>query len=403
MLELEQALDRILAALPVLPPEIVALPEADGRVLAEPLVAASDLPAFDNSAVDGYAVRAADLCPASAAAPVRLEVAAKIPAGKDFPASVLGGQCVRLFTGSPLPKGADAIVMQEDTRPDPGSPAHVLVGAAVLPGENVRARGGDIRAGTTLLEPGVRLNPAHVALAAALGRDRLRVGPRPRVALLATGSELVEAGGPLRPGQIHESNRAALAALAQAAGALPKTGPIVPDEPAATRHSLEAAFAECDIVISSGGVSVGEMDFVKSAFEQIGGTLEFWRVSMKPGRPFVFGRRGDRFLFGLPGNPVSGFVTFLSLVRPSLLRWQGASRVGLPVQTGLLAEPVRNDARRRHFLRVRVSADGFVRTAGLQASHALGSMAAANGLLDLPPEASFGAGEVVRVLRWTMD
>ena len=212
------------------------------------------------------------------------------------------------------------------------------------------------------------------------------------VGLLATGSELQEPGQPLAPGQIYESNRIALAALMQRAGAVPRTFPLVADALAATSLALADAFNQCDAVVTSGGVSVGEMDFIKRAFEQIGGELEFWKVAIKPGRPFVFGRCRGKLLFGLPGNPVSALVTFLLLVRPALLRWQGATDVSLPAHPGVLAEPLANDGERRHFMRVKVDPTGKVRSAGVQASHVLSSVAAANGLVDVPPNTTLACG-----------
>jgi molybdopterin molybdotransferase len=220
------------------------------------------------------------------------------------------------------------------------------------------------------------------------------------VGLLATGSELLVAGQPLAPGKIYESNRLALSVLVNRVGAIPKIFPLVPDTRADTLAALKKAFAECDIVITSGGVSVGEMDFVKSAFEEIGGSLEFWKVAIRPGRPFVFGRFREKFLFGLPGNPVSAFVTFLLLVRPALLRWQGATAVDLPVSLGVLAEPISNSGDRRHFMRVTMDAEGRIRSAGIQGSHVLSSLANANGLLDLPPKTILPVGTTVAVMRW---
>ena len=218
------------------------------------------------------------------------------------------------------------------------------------------------------------------------------------VGLLATGSELKEPGEPLVPGQIYESNRIALAALVRRAGGIPKVFPLVADALAATRFALTEAFSQCDAVVTSGGVSVGEMDFIKRAFEEIGGTLQFWKVAIRPGRPFVFGRFGKKFLFGLPGNPVSALVTFLLLVRPALRRWQGAADVSLPARPGVLAEPLANTEAAGTFMRVKMDASGKVRSAGVQASHILSSMAAANGLLDVPPHTVLAAGTVVQVI-----
>ena len=176
--------------------------------------------------------------------------------------------------------------------------------------------------------------------------------------------------------------------------------PLVADTHAATHRALEAAFGECDVVVTSGGVSVGEMDFVKAAFAQLGGKLDFWKVAVKPGKPFAFGRLGEKFLFGLPGNPVSAFVTFLLLVRPAIARWQGAVQVALPAHPGVLAEPLSNPGERRHFLRVKVDEAGNVHSAGVQGSHLLGSLAAANGLLEVSPQTTLAAGNTVRVMRW---
>jgi molybdopterin molybdotransferase len=220
------------------------------------------------------------------------------------------------------------------------------------------------------------------------------------VGLLATGSELREPGQALGPGQTYESNRVGISALVSRAGARPILFPLVADALADTRRALEEAFRECDIVVTSGGVSVGEMDFVKRAFEESGGDLQFWKVAIKPGRPFVFGRFLEKFLFGLPGNPVSAHVTFLLLVRPALLRWQGATDVSLPSHPGVLAEALVNPGGRRHFMRVKVDRAGKVHSAGAQASHLLTSLAAANGLVDVPSQTTLSQGATVPVLSW---
>lgn len=412
MLELEQALEKILGAVPAPKPERIPLTQAHRRVVAERILAPIALPAFDNSSMDGYAVRAQDVAPASPQNPVSLPLAGRVAAGETFDGELAARQCIRIFTGSPLPNGADAVVMQEDTRTDANHPREVVFLDSVKPWENVRFRGEDVKRGARVAEPGEILSAAQIGLLAAVGVGDIDVGCRPSVALVATGSELVESAGEsasevkdsrsssVRVGQIYESNRAALAALVGNAGGHPTIFPIVPDEPKATRAALERAFSQCDMVVTCGGVSVGEMDFVKSAFEQLGGHLDFWKVAMKPGRPFVFGRHENKFLFGLPGNPVSAFVTFLLLVRPALLRWQGAAQVRLPSSFGILAEPLSNPGGRRHFLRVLLDSDQKVRSAGVQASHFLSSIALAQGLVDLPPQTTLPAGKVVQVLRW---
>lgn len=394
MLEVEDALARIVAAVPPPAGELILLREAAGRVLAESVVAPLSLPSFDNSAMDGYALRAADVAGASAQSPVTLKQIGAVAAGATFAGAVGQGTCVRLFTGSPLPAGADAVVMQEDTR---AAGEAITVLDAVKPWENVRLTGEDVKRGETVAPAGERLSAARLALCGALGLERVRVGARPVIGVLGTGNELVEGGAPLAPGQIYESNRLAVAALVQEAGGGVKVFPLVRDSLEATRDALEKAFAECDAVVTTGGVSVGEHDVVKAAFESLGGAVDFWQVAMKPGKPFVFGKLGGKLLFGLPGNPVSAFVTFLVLVRPAVLRMQGASDLSRPSHPAVLAEPLHNRGGRRHFLRVRVDGAGRVWSTGVQASHALGSLARANGLMEIPPETLLAAGAVVMV------
>lgn len=400
MIQLEEAQQRILGALPAPVVERVAITNVAGRFLAENIFAAVDLPPFDNSAMDGYAVRTADVAGATPASPARLRVVGKIPAGGIFTGEIPTGGCVRLFTGSLVPRGADAVVMQEDTRIEAGQPDEVLICDSAQPGENIRRGGEDVQRGDLIGRPGEALTPGRIALLAAAGISEAAVGQRPVAGLLATGSELREAGEPLAPGQIYESNRVALSPLIARAGGVPKIFPLVPDTLAATHAALEAAFAECDVVVTSGGVSVGEMDFVKAAFEQLGGELQFWKVAIRPGKPFVFGRHGKKFLFGLPGNPVSAFVTFLLLVRPALQRWQGAAETGLRSYSGVLGEALANRGDRRHFVRVRVDSEGRVFSAGRQASHALSSLAEADGLVDLAAGEIHPAGSTVNVLDW---
>jgi molybdopterin molybdotransferase len=398
MLEYEQACERLLARIPAAAGEVVAVAEGLERYLLEAATAQVSLPAFDNSAMDGYAVRSSDIAAAGKSTPISLRIIGRIAAGECFTGSVGTGECIRLFTGSPVPSGADSVIMQEDTRQSGG--ASVVVFDKTRPGENVRPAGSDVKQGATLLSPGDQLTPAAIALLGAAGVARVSVARRPRIVVLATGSELREPGQNLGPGQIYESNRAAVAGLARQAGGVCSVFPLVRDTLAETRAALEHAFSEHDAVITSGGVSVGEMDFVKSAFQEMGGQLEFWRVAIKPGRPFLFGTFGSKFLFGLPGNPVSAFVTFLLLVRPALLRWQGARLVTLPSHLARMGESISNPGERRHFMRVHVDEAGVVRSAGLQASHALSSLALANGLVDVRPGKTFLAGEQVAVMRF---
>jgi molybdopterin molybdotransferase len=392
MLSLESARQQILARLKPLPIRRVALACAHGRFLAESLRAPISLPPFDNSAMDGYALRASDVATATAEKPVVLRLSGAASAGDAAASPVEPGTCSRVFTGAPLPPGADAVVMQEDTRPGEGGFIAVLDG--VRPWENVRFLGEDVRAGSALLAEGDRLTASRVGLLAATGVAEVNVRARPHVALIATGNELVETG-PLTPGKIYESNRAMLAPLLQHSGVETKVFPLTPDTLTDTKKNLALAWQDCDAVITSGGVSVGDYDFVKPAIEALGGRVDLWRVAIKPGKPFVFGQCGDKYLFGLPGNPVSALATFHLLVRPALLHWQGATQtdpVRYPVAAG---ESLANHGDRRHFVRAILDETGRVRLAGPQASHLLASLAAANGLVDLPPATTIHPGEPV--------
>jgi molybdopterin molybdotransferase len=392
MLELDVALERILARIQPSPLETIPLGTATGRVLGERITALFDLPVFDNSAMDGYAVRASDVEKACKDFPIPLKLLGQAAAGQVYRGTL------RVFTGSGLPAGADAVVMQEDTRAE--GEHTILILESVKPWENVRMRGEDVKQGAELFKPGERLNAGAVGLLAALGVKHIKAGRQPVIALLATGNELEEAGQPLSEGKSYESNRLALASLFPRSGAVPRIFPLLPDELNATCKALEQAFAECDGVVTTGGVSVGEFDLVKKAFERLGGRMEFWKVAVKPGKPFVFGQWREKPLFGLPGNPVSAFVTFLLLVRPALLRWQGAIHVVGPTHPGILAEALVNRGDRRHFMRVHVDGQGKVRLAGVQASHILSAMAKANGLVDVPARGVLEAGTIVPVLRW---
>jgi molybdopterin molybdotransferase len=402
MLQVEEARGRILAAIEPLASETVPLREAAGRVLANDVTAPIDLPPFDNSAMDGYAIRSTDL--SKAAVPVSLRVIERLPAGARSNAALEEGTCARVFTGSQLPEGADAVVMQEDVRTEGDK---VVFTEAVKPSENIRFRGEDIKLGQAVAEGGDRIAWGMIGLLGALGIAAVEVARRPTVGLIATGNELRNSyggspGAKLTAGEIYESNRAMLGTLIEAAGGLPRVYPLVPDDLETTRRALEIALRECDAVVTSGGVSVGELDFVKEAFSKLGGKLEFWRIAMKPGKPFVFGRHAGKLLFGLPGNPVSAAVTALLLVRPAILRFQGARNCDLPGHPGMAAEALVNRGDRRHFMRVRVDATGAVQLAGTQASHMLGSLAAANGLVDVAPNTTMQKGERIQVLRFDL-
>jgi molybdopterin molybdotransferase len=392
MLSLELALEQLLAAVQPVGSERLPLSEILGRYIAEPIDAPNPLPLFDNSAMDGYAVRAADGSRQSAV----LTQIARIPAGEFFEGEIKSGQCARIFTGSPMPAGADAVVMQEDTRVE-GDRITIL--DPVKPWENVRFRGEDVKQGALIANRGEKITASLLGLLGACGVGEASVHRQVRVAILATGSELRSPGAIHEPGEIFESNRLMIAALAREGGLVPEIKEVVPDDHGRTVAALREA-AGADAVITCGGVSVGEFDFVKSAVQELGGAIDFWRVAIKPGKPFVHATVLGKPMFGLPGNPVSALVTFLLLARPALLRMSGAADVEPGRCLGELAEEISNPGDRRHFVRVIMDANGLVRASGPQASHRLGSLAAANGLLDVPAGAQWETGRRVAVLRF---
>ncbi|HEX5355110.1 MAG TPA: gephyrin-like molybdotransferase Glp [Aquabacterium sp.] len=378
--------------------------EALGRVLAETVVSPVDVPPLDNSAMDGYAVRAADLVQAGqvGAAPeaVTLPQAQRIAAGQ-VGVALQAGQCARIFTGAPVPAGADAVVMQEHTTADPGA-GTVRFNEPVKAGQNIRRRGEDIAQGQAVLQAGLRLSAAGLGVAASVGKAALTVFKQPRVGILTTGSELVMPGQPLPAGAIYNSNRHTLRGLVQAAGGQAQDLGIVPDQLDATRAALREAAQHNDLVISSGGVSVGEEDHLRNAVLAEGG-LDFWALAIKPGKPFVFGwlqrADGSRALYmGLPGNPVASYVTFLLLVRPVLAVLAGEAWA-LPQSLQLQADFTWPKAdKRREFARARLGADGRVTLYPNQGSGVLTSAVWADGLLDLLPGQTVQPGDTVSYL-----
>lgn len=397
MISLEQAQESILGAIPSPDIEYISPTAARDRVLALDIRATLNLPAFDNSAMDGFAVRSQETLGATSESPITLRDLGISAAGDATAPDVQAGTCVRIFTGAPIPHGADAVVMQEDTR-QVGDQVHIL--DSVRAWENVRFKGEDIRSGNVVLTAGRRLNSAALGLIAALGINNLQVGRRPRLTILATGDELKDSSEPLAEGQIYESNRLMISAMLEAAGALCQYMAIVPDDPLATENALAQALDSSDAVVTTGGVSVGERDHIKGAFCRLGGQLHLWRVAIKPGKPFAFGQLGGKLLFALPGNPVSAFVTGLLLVRPAVLRFQGAHQVHLPRFNAVAGERFENRGDRRHFVRVLINNEHRVVSAGTQAAHFMGSLALAEGLVDLGPGTTIQPGETLEVLNF---
>jgi molybdopterin molybdotransferase len=379
MLSVEEARERILAHMRPLPAERVALTEALGRLLAEDAVAHDDLPPFANSAMDGYALRSEDAAGASPQSPRELRLAGEVPAGSVFEGVVGPGEAVRILTGAPLPAGADAVLQQELTEVGGG---RVRLLAEAPAGNNVRPAGDDARRGQTLLSAGSDIGPSEIALLAAGGVHPVAVARRPRVAILSTGDELAPLGEPLRPGQIRESNGPYLVAAVLRAGGEPAPLGVARDREEEIRAALGRA-RSADLVLTSGGVSVGDYDLVKRILGEQG-SIDFWRVNMRPGKPLAFGLLGETPLLGLPGNPASAAVTFELFGRPAIRRMLGARQVERPLVEVVYRGEDLPRADRRHFVRVRLASDRgtlVATTTGAQGSHLISSLRGASALL----------------------
>jgi molybdopterin molybdotransferase len=398
MISVREALERVLRDLPLVGTEFVTVPGANGRALAQEVAASRDVPSFRNSAMDGYAVVAEDLLGASADAPVSLRLLEVVGAGSLPEHRVERGTATKIMTGSPMPEGADSVVRVEDTAEANGG-VEVLTG--VVSGANVRDAGEDMRAGDRVLAPGHRLRPADIGLLASLGATVVRVRRRPQVAILATGNELVELGQPLRAGQIVNSNAYTLAAAVEEAGALPRRLGVVPDTPQATRAAFEEAFA-CDVVLSTGGVSMGTFDLVRRTLADLGVHECFWKVAQKPGKPLSFGVRDSTPVFGLPGNPVSALVCFYLYARPALQAMMGLTDIHLAAVPAVAGADIPTARGLTEFVRCRLdgSPEGYRAVpADSQSSGVLRSMSLGQGLLVAPPEVTtIRAGSAVRVL-----
>ena len=397
MLSVQQALDLLLAVAPLTESETLPTQDANGRTLAAAQVAQLNVPPMDNSQMDGYAVRAAD-CASGAAL---LQVSQRIAAGH-VGLSLQPGTAARIFTGAPIPPGADAVVMQEacEARKTPDGDA-IMVNHIPQPGEWIRRSGEDVRAGAVILPAGTRLRAQEMGLAASVGLASLPVLRRLRVAVFFTGDELTMPGEPLKPGAIYNSNRFTVRALLENLGCVVTDLGIVPDTLEATRAALHSAATAHDLIVTSGGVSVGEEDHVKAAL-QAEGSLNLWQIAVKPGKPLAFGQvpqaAGNAYFLGLPGNPVASLIAFMLFVRPFILRLQGVENVAPQ------AYPMRADFnwlksdRRNEFLRAKINAQGGLDLFANQGSAVLTSTVWGDGLIDNPPGQTIKAGDSVRFI-----
>jgi molybdopterin molybdotransferase len=362
--------------------------EAGGRILAEEVAAGIALPRFDNSTMDGYAVRAAE-----ALVGARLRVTGEQPAGPDLGLTLTDRGAIRIYTGAPIPNGADAVVMQEDCEL---AGADIIVREPVEGGENIRVRGGDLAEGQVIARAGARLSSALLAVLASQGRETVRVYRRPRVSVLATGSELRTPGQPLAEGEIFDTNRIMLVDLVERAGGIPVVSNVIADEEEAHLAAFGSATGS-EVIVVAGGVSVGEKDLVKPTLQKLGCEMRLWRVAIKPGKPFLFGHLGKTLVFGLPGNPVSAFVTFLLFVRPAILRMGGVSEISLPVRRVQTGEELTNGGDRPHYLRGQIT-NGVFRPVGRQESHALFALSQANALVRVDARQTIANGVEVEAI-----
>ncbi|MBA2548143.1 MAG: molybdopterin molybdotransferase MoeA [Burkholderiaceae bacterium] len=389
MLSVEQALEKLLAtAHAVADLESVDTMQCAGRVLATEVVSSVDVPPLDNSQMDGYAVRTLDV----PGVPTTLRISQRIAAGQ-LGVVLEPGTAARIFTGAPIPAGADAVIMQEKCD---ATTEHVTLNVRPSRGDAIRSAGIDIARGQNVLQPGIRLKPQHCALAASIGAARLTVYRKLRVAIFFTGDELVMPGEPLAPGRIYNSNRFLLRGLLESLGCEVHDLGIIPDDLRKTRDALVSASSHADLIISSGGVSVGEEDHVKPAV-QAEGTLDLWQIAMKPGKPLAFGHVRNVPFIGLPGNPVSSFVTFVLFARPFVLAQQGRIE---PLRSLALRADFdwSESSRRREFMRARVNANSGLDVFPNQNSSVLNSVAWADGLIDNPSEHMIRRGDIVRFL-----
>lgn len=401
LLSLDDALARIVSGFgPAVDSESVSLSQARGRVLAEPVTAPIDVPPAAVSAMDGYGYAAAS---GAGGGPFTLPVVGRVPAGSIFSGTVAAGQAVRIFTGAPVPAGVDTVAMQEDCTA--GEDGSVTVNRPPKPGANIRPAGEDMRAGSVVLHPGARLRAQDVGLAAAVGRAGLHVRQRVKVVLFSTGDELREPGTPKPEGAIYDANRYTIAAQLQALGVEVEDLGILPDRAEVVRDALAGAAARGHLIVTSGGVSVGEEDHVKAAVNALG-SIDLWRLAIKPGKPVAIGRVGDTPFLGLPGNPVSAMVTFMLIGRPLVMRLMGVDKTAVPRCLAVAGFSFRKKAGRREFLRATLGTgpDGLpvAHKFPNDSSGVLTSMVEADGLVDIPADTQeVREGDMVAFLPFT--
>lgn len=384
MMSVEEALEHILGEISPLPVTTVPLTEAQGLVLAEDVIAREDMPPFANSAMDGFALRSEDSLP-QAGQPARLRVIGEVAAGYVATSSVEAGTTMRIMTGAPVPAGADAVIQVELTNSDKLASDEVEILQAVEPGNNIRPAGEDMRNGQTILERGSEIGPWEIGILATLGLAVVPVIRQPRVAILGTGDEVIEIDQPLRPGKIRNSNSYLLEAAVRQAGALPVRLGVARDTVESLREKFSQALGS-DLIITSGGVSVGDFDLVKNIMAEQG-KINFWRINMRPGKPVAFGHIGTTPLLGLPGNPVSAAVTFELFGRPLLRKMLGHTRLQRPLMEVIVEDGVSERTARRHYVRAHVqwrNGRFIARTTGNQGSNIMTSLLHANALLIVP-------------------
>jgi molybdopterin molybdotransferase len=381
---------KILEAVRPLSPRRMSILQALDQFVAEDYFARLSLPMFDNSAMDGYAVIASGCEPGK-----RLRVIGEQPAGVDRKLRVSNGKAIRIFTGAPMSFGADAVVMQEDVTREGDE---IVINVDVEVNEFVRKRGCDLAEGQKIIAKGERIRATTLALIASQGFAEVMVGGEVRAAIISTGDELAKPGEKIQPGQIYDSNSFLLQSLVKRSGAAVASAENCSDDSDSLRKAIQSA-AKNEILVVSGGVSVGEHDLVQSSLRELGAKIDIWRVAIKPGKPFLFGQLGSCFLFGLPGNPVSAFVTFLQFVRPAILKMMGASDLDLPNMPAKLTVDLTNDSDRAHYLRGKLENGNFA-PIGRQESHALFGLSRSNALLRVETGESFKTGEMVQVEVW---